>query len=167
MAEPGQLVFVTVGTTSFDELVEMIIRDECLRILHAHGYSRLRIQYGRGRVDPPAGLRCGVRIESYRYKDSIRQDLLDADVVISHAGAGSIMESLGLHKRLLVVINETLMGNHQTELAEEFAQEQFLHWSTVRNLPNVLNALNFSTIKHCEPGTPQKFAQFMDDFLQI
>ena len=40
-----------------------------------------------------------------------------ASFIISHAGAGSIMEGLSLEKRMLVVINADLMDNHQFELA--------------------------------------------------
>lgn len=40
-----------------------------------------------------------------------------ASFIISHAGAGSIMEGLSLEKRMLVVINAALMDNHQCELA--------------------------------------------------
>ena len=41
----------------------------------------------------------------------------NASLIISHAGAGSIMEGLSLNKLMLVVINSSLMVNHQTELA--------------------------------------------------
>ena len=37
----------------------------------------------------------------------------------THAGSGSILEALSLEKMLVVVVNENLMGNHQTELAEQ------------------------------------------------
>jgi UDP-N-acetylglucosamine transferase subunit ALG13 len=42
-----------------------------------------------------------------------------ADLVISHAGAGSVLEALHAHKSLLVVVNDSLMDNHQTELAHK------------------------------------------------
>ena len=39
-------------------------------------------------------------------------------MVVSHAGAGSVFEALRADKSLLVVVNDTLAGNHQEELAE-------------------------------------------------
>ena len=41
--------------------------------------------------------------------------------VLLSAGSGSILEALSLGKRLVVVVNEELMGNHQTELADQMA----------------------------------------------
>lgn len=50
----------------------------------------------------------------------------------SCVGAGSIMESLALQKPLIVVINEMLMNNHQTELARQLHKEGHLLYTTVR-----------------------------------
>lgn len=37
----------------------------------------------------------GMSCDSYRYKPTLQDDMKRADLVISHAGAGSIMEALG------------------------------------------------------------------------
>ncbi|XP_009958580.1 PREDICTED: UDP-N-acetylglucosamine transferase subunit ALG13 homolog, partial [Leptosomus discolor] len=58
-------------------------------------------------------------VEVFRFKDSLAQDLERADLVISHAGAGSCLETLEKGKPLIVVINEKLMDNHQLELAKQ------------------------------------------------
>lgn len=50
----------------------------------------------------------------------------NASLIISHAGAGSIMEGLSLEKLMLVVINSSLMDNHQTELAYALSKRQYL-----------------------------------------
>lgn len=43
-----------------------------------------------------------------------------ADLVISHAGAGSILDSLRLGAPLMVCVNEKLMDNHQQQIADKF-----------------------------------------------
>ncbi|OQV18125.1 putative UDP-N-acetylglucosamine transferase subunit ALG13-like protein [Hypsibius exemplaris] len=161
-------VFATVGTTSFDELIEALLSDSFLQILHDKGYRKLVLQIGRGRIEPVAQeTRCGVEISSYRLKPNIQDDLMAADLVISHAGAGSVLETLALNKRLLVVVNETLMGNHQTELAENFAGEGFLFWTTVKNLPHDFANIDWLKLKKYQPGRPDLFASYMDNFFGL
>ncbi len=41
-------------------------------------------------------------------------------------GSGSILEALRLKKRLIVVVNDRLMDNHQQELADAMMQENYL-----------------------------------------
>ncbi|KAJ9085352.1 N-acetylglucosaminyldiphosphodolichol N-acetylglucosaminyltransferase catalytic subunit alg13 [Entomophthora muscae] len=47
-------------------------------------------------------------------------------------GSGSILESLRLRKRLVVVVNNTLADNHQAELAEELEKNSYLLLCTPR-----------------------------------
>lgn len=51
------------------------------------GYSRLLVQKGRGQVDPkqPENIE-GFRVEHYQYKESLHDDMQEADLIISHAG---------------------------------------------------------------------------------
>ena len=41
-----------------------------------------------------------------------------ADLVISHAGAGTCLEVLRLGKPLVVIVNRSLLGNHQVWIAK-------------------------------------------------
>ncbi|KAK7753936.1 N-acetylglucosaminyldiphosphodolichol N-acetylglucosaminyltransferase catalytic subunit alg13 [Diatrype stigma] len=50
----------------------------------------------------------------------------DHGVIISHAGAGTILDALGVHARLIAVPNPALMDNHQAELAEAMEREGHL-----------------------------------------
>lgn len=47
-------------------------------------------------------------------------------------GAGTVIETLSAGKPLIVVVNDTLMGNHQTELADRLAKDGVLLSSTPR-----------------------------------
>jgi len=113
-------VFVTVGTTKFEELIQIVDTDECHQCLIELGYNGLLIQIGKGEFEPTVVSRNRNRMacEYYRFKDSLDDDMSEASLIISHAGAGTVMGALGLRRRLVVVVNERLMGNHQTELAD-------------------------------------------------
>ena len=52
------------------------------------------------------------------------------------AGAGCIMEALSLRKPLVVVINELLMDNHQTELARRLNSDGHLVYTTPKYVHN-------------------------------
>jgi UDP-N-acetylglucosamine transferase subunit ALG13 len=44
-----QMVFVTVGSTSFDSLIETILQDGTLSLLKDKGYKKVVLQTGRGK----------------------------------------------------------------------------------------------------------------------
>ena len=62
------------------------------------------------------------------------QDISSADLVISHAGAGTCLEVLQAGKPLLVIVNDDLMDNHQMELAQRLSEEQYLIYGSVSTL---------------------------------
>ncbi|XP_076417764.1 UDP-N-acetylglucosamine transferase subunit ALG13 isoform X7 [Peromyscus maniculatus bairdii] len=126
--------FVTVGTTSFDDLIACVAAEDSLRILKNLGYNRLVLQIGKGTVVPEPFSTESFTLDVYRYKDSLKEDLQQADLVISHAGAGSCLESLEKGKPLVVVVNEKLMNNHQLELAKQLHKEGHLFYCTCRVL---------------------------------
>ncbi|XP_028816346.1 UDP-N-acetylglucosamine transferase subunit ALG13 homolog isoform X2 [Denticeps clupeoides] len=119
-------VFVTVGSTRFDELIESVTSEEAVEALVKRGYSRLVLQVGHGLLLPCPDSCPGLTVKTFRFKNSILDELRQADLVISHAGAGSCLEALGVQKSLLVVINDRLMDNHQLELAWKLNTENHL-----------------------------------------
>lgn len=70
---------------TFDQLYNKLILFS-LQALKARGYERLVLQTGRGSIVPAADSCPDVRLEAYRFKDSIAEDIKQADLVISHAG---------------------------------------------------------------------------------
>lgn len=67
-----------------------------------------------------------LQLQVFAYSDSLEAHIAEADLVVSHGGTGSIMDTLRLSKPLVVVINDQLMDNHQTEVAEQFEKEVYL-----------------------------------------
>ncbi|XP_052096584.1 UDP-N-acetylglucosamine transferase subunit ALG13 homolog [Mytilus californianus] len=162
----SKTVFVTVGTTEFNSLIQSITQDSIYKILKSKGYNKLLIQIGRCAFDPST--ECSVRgftIEYYRYKPSIADDIANASLVISHAGAGSCLESLTANKPLLVVVNNELMDNHQLELARQLKKDGNIEYCDCSSLEETLKTCDFSKLKPYTPGKPQLFADFLDNLI--
>eukprot|EP00980_Cylindrotheca_fusiformis_P017850 scaffold5653_cov147-Cylindrotheca_fusiformis.AAC.12 len=161
-------VFVTVGTTQFDELIGSVTSPVALEWMVSHGYKSLIIQYGRGQKPKIESIFKTMAIRSYDFQPSLDADMRRADLIISHAGAGTVMEALRLQKKLVVVINTKLMDNHQEELAEAMADRG--HLFMVRN-PEELNSIKawhlfqyFTRIPHTG-GDENDFPRLLDSHL--
>ncbi|NXS95177.1 ALG13 transferase, partial [Jacana jacana] len=98
----------------------------------------------------------------FRFKDSLAEDLRRADLVISHAGAGSCLEALEKGKPLVVVINEKLMNNHQLELAKQLHSDGHVICCNCSTLVETLQTMDLTALKPFPPGQPEKFALFLD-----
>ncbi|XP_062997941.1 UDP-N-acetylglucosamine transferase subunit ALG13 homolog [Elgaria multicarinata webbii] len=159
--------FVTVGTTSFDDLVTAVTTPEALQVLQDLGYSKLVLQVGRGTVCPDSVSSATFILEVFRFKNSLAEDVQTADLVISHAGAGSCLEVLEARKPLLVVINDKLMDNHQLELARQLHRDGHLFYCTCKTLVQTLQSMDLSTLKPFPSGQPEKFAAFLDRVMDI
>jgi len=132
--------FATVGTTQFDVLITTLLADDVLQLFAKHGYTRLLLQVGRG-AEPVVPESPPLRVEWYRFKDTLSTDMAECALLISHAGAGSIVEGMKLRKLLLVVVNDQLMHNHQEELAHALADEKHLIATTPGKLREQLQPL--------------------------
>ncbi|WLF77619.1 N-acetylglucosaminyldiphosphodolichol N-acetylglucosaminyltransferase catalytic subunit alg13 [Lodderomyces elongisporus] len=74
------------------------------------------------------------KIECFPFSPQIDQYIAQSDVVISHAGTGSIIDVLHQHKKLIVVVNQSLMDNHQEEIANEFVKNGYCLCAKCRDL---------------------------------
>jgi len=191
----GYTVFVTVGTTKFDQLIEAIDSRAFAEACVAQGYRRLLVQSGRGTyypavlesmassssssrgpdenqvarrrsshvrrapatssarsclgpiIPPPPhsfvstmelqgdvrefslvvsggrekGSTVSLEVTIFEYATSLQPMFEAADLVVTHAGAGSTFEALSVDKLLIAIPNPSLMGNHQKELADHLA----------------------------------------------
>lgn len=73
-------------------------------------------------------------LETFAFSPEIDKFISKADIVVSHAGTGSILDSLRLHKPLVVVTNQQLMDDHQEEVAAQFEKEQYLYKLSTNDL---------------------------------
>jgi UDP-N-acetylglucosamine transferase subunit ALG13 len=105
-------VFVTVGTTKFDALVQAVDSQEVADTLVRRGYSKLVVQKGAGAYVPhvivPAGgcsskLPSGLSVEVFDFSPSLATYISSAALVISHAGSGSIFETLTAGERRVTI----------------------------------------------------------------
>ncbi|GCC22198.1 hypothetical protein chiPu_0000583 [Chiloscyllium punctatum] len=158
-------VFVTVGTTSFDELIREVSSEKVTQILQDLGYRKLILQIGRGSVEPKPIVGTNFTLEVYRFKDSIADDIKNATLVISHAGAGTCLETLEAGKSLVVVINEELMNNHQLELAKQLHSDGHLLYCTCSTLSETLQKLDSTSLNPFPSGHPERFSAFLDKVL--
>lgn len=169
-------VFVTVGTTKFERLIDTVLSDNILDIFNKQGFKKIIVQIGNGNHEKlfpnvtweKNSVVClkkkSLDIEVYRFKNTLKDDLDQADLVISHAGSGSIIESLEAKKRLVVVCNEDLMDNHQFELAEKMFQLGYLLYTTCSFLDTTLNRLEDKGLlfKNYEPGNARLFGNYLN-----
>lgn len=183
MTNPEKAIFVTVGTTRFDKLVASATSTVALDWMVQQGFTTLTIQYGRGtepKVDrsrygdglsqslPSSSPLSPLKIQVYDFRPSLDADMEKADLVLSHAGAGTVMEALRMNKKLVVVINTLLMDNHQTELAGAMAKRGHIFMveepEELDRLETWSSFQDFLPIPH-EDGDDYDFPRLLDSFL--
>lgn len=146
------IIFVTVGTTDFEELIKAISTDLFVDAVENLNCTKLIIQIGRGVFEPKDLVqkfekRGKVDCSYYRFKPSLDDEMRQADLIITHCGAGSIIESLSLGKIFITVVNNSLQDNHQTELADQLSDGNYCIASNPENLISDMLSLHKSTLQ--------------------
>ncbi|XP_011023553.1 PREDICTED: UDP-N-acetylglucosamine transferase subunit ALG13 homolog [Populus euphratica] len=162
-----KVVFVTVGITLFDDLVRTVDTKEVKQELLRKGYTDLVIQMGRGSYTPTKcdGEHGSLAVDYSTFSPSIADHLRSASPVISHAGSGSIYETLQLGKPLIVVVNEDLMDNNQSELAEELAERKHFYCAHPQTLHQTISDMNVESLLPYPSGDATLVAKLMNTFL--
>ncbi|TBU35911.1 glycosyl transferase [Dichomitus squalens] len=165
-------VFVTVGSTRFDALVQKVLSEPVLDVLRAKGYRTLDVQCGNSDFDASQLSRNGedrwqragdVETSVWRFKPTLKEEYERADLIISHAGSGTIIDVLRLGKPLIVVPNETLMDNHQAELSDALAALGHLMSSSVAGLSKAIETLNTSALVPFPQFDGSRFRELLDE----
>lgn len=151
--------FVTIGATaSFTSLIKTVLSENFLDGLQSKNYTHLLVQYGQdGKelfddcLSKLSSKSSTVQISGFDLDPSgLKKYMLQAKgpqtatsaategVVVSHAGSGTILDALRLSVPLIVVPNEELLDNHQVELAEALAEQEYVVHGKLGNLASAL-----------------------------
>lgn len=169
----NKILFVTCGATvPFPKLIQSVVSPEFLgTITTKYGFTKVIIQYGKGYTEEfnrllegryvsvskqPNKYGCSQYLE-YRldgemppleivgleYSTQIQDIIGQASLVISHAGTGSILDTLRQRHStpLIVVVNDDLMDNHQEQIAHRFTQMGYV-LSCHAETPELINAVS-------------------------
>ena len=135
-------ILVTVGSTFFDPLIAAVTCDSFLRLCSTLGFTHMTLQIGSGKI-PVLPTETPIKLECLTFTNDLRALMLSADVIICHAGAGTLLEAMRLppppgnnstRRTIITVVNESLMDNHQHELASQLSAMGFIRNSTLHNL---------------------------------
>jgi len=105
-------ILITVGTTPFDQLIRF-----CDENLSSTLAITMQIS-DRAHYVPR-------RFASFRFTHDILARYRDADLVITHAGAGTIFTLLEMRKRIIVVPNLERNDRHQKDIANVVSQKKW------------------------------------------
>ncbi|KAI8880365.1 glycosyltransferase family 1 protein [Backusella circina FSU 941] len=161
-------LFITVGSTGFDQLIETTTATEFLSSLKALGITKVTYQYGSSESIFNKNMQAYngpvIDMNGYKYKPNIEEDMKKADIIISHAGAGTILQALRLkNKKLIVVVNMTLMDNHQYELASAMEKRNYAICSEPSNLMNTLQNIKKATLTPFPDPNSELFAGVVNE----
>ena len=161
---------ITVGTTQFNALIQAIdeAADTILDILISRQISRLIVQLGTGSYWPSKLEECAdkhpsIVVECVRFHNDFADILAAATLIIGHAGAGTILEALRAHRQLLVVINDSLMDNHQLELAQELAKDSYLDYCSVKDIVKSLRLMEHRSFAVFPEANAREFRRILHE----
>jgi beta-1,4-N-acetylglucosaminyltransferase len=123
------MIFVTVGTWKFDELVQTVDRAVGSGLLE----QEVIIQIGCGSYEP-------VHCEYFRSVNSLQPYYDRADLVVSHGGA-TTFEVLSRGLSLISVANPQVQDNHQHEFLAALERQGYLcYCRDLSRLPELIRA---------------------------
>lgn len=143
------LLFVTVGSTKFDDLIETVCSEGFQNRALTHGYDSWVVQFGSstcrciGNID-----RSKIELLAFDYNDNIDDYFAIADLIISHGGTGSILDGIRgpafLEKRdsipkVVVVPNHSLLHDHQSQICEKLHEQGVVDMKTLNRLHEIFN----------------------------
>jgi beta-1,4-N-acetylglucosaminyltransferase len=147
------MIFVTVGTTKFDELVEAV--DVSAPFLG----EDVVIQIGNADYLPK-------NCRYFRFDRDLARHLAAARLVITHGGAGTMFACLHAGKKVIGVANSRVVDDHQRELLRALSEGDHVVWC--RDLSSLRDAVEVASTKRFavyEPP-PCEIAEHILEFLE-
>ena len=134
--------------TQLKELSQIPSNKRCLFIYNGQGISCIN----------GSNIKNLTNYQKYMKPDDMKKAFAEADLIIGHAGAGTIMEVMQIGKPLIVVVNDILMENHQTELASRLKKDNLITMSSTKDFLDTFKKGNFESHKltiNCAPFIKQ------------
>ncbi len=132
------MIFVTVGTTEFDVLVQAADQ------LAAAGEDVV-IQIGNGLFEP-------VHAQWFRFASSLDDYYVAAHVVVTHGGLGTVSEVLQRGLPLVGVSNPDRYDRHQDQILQAMEAEGHLVWChDLADLPEAVQQAASSDLVPYQP----------------
>ena len=123
-------ILITVGTTKFENLIKAIDNDNFYDMIIKNGFTKIIIQKGYGEYIPINSKKFEnrINIQISEIINNFENVIKSSDLIISHGGAGIILESLKNKRKVIVCVNDELMDNHQVELDSSLCKEGYVHY---------------------------------------
>lgn len=140
------MIFVTVGTTHFNELI-MEVDD-----LVSKGVIKEKVyaQIGSGSYVPKY-------VNWTRYLEDVPKTIKMSNLVISHGGTGTVIETIEIGKPIIPVPNRELQDDHQSEFLSALEEEGVCNccWE-LSELGSMITSRYFSKIYKRRPQLPKR-----------
>ncbi len=111
------MIVVTVGTQFFDELISEVDRLVAKGVITDRVWAQIGLAAG-----PPQ------HIEHVAFDRNLLDKARHADLIITHAGTGSLCELVTLGRPMIAVVNNTKADNHQLEFVRELSRLYDFCW---------------------------------------
>jgi UDP-N-acetylglucosamine transferase subunit ALG13 len=130
------MIFVTVGTTDFDPLVEAM--DRIASIIS----EPVIAQTGRGAFVPQ-------HLEHFPFAPSLEPFFRQARIVVSHGGIATLIEVLRMGRPLVAASNPDRYDLHQEDILRAFSERNYLVWC--HDLSDLSTALAETGLRRFSP----------------
>ena len=155
-------VLITVGTTKFENLIKAIDTEKFYEMIIKNGFTKIIIQKGYGEYIPSNYKKYEnkIKIQVSEIINNFGNVIKASDLIISHGGAGIILESLKNIRKVIVCVNDELMDNHQVELASSLHNEGYVHYC--KDLSKIVEEANQIIL---DPSKIKKYPEFNYDII--